>query len=139
MPRRQFLRQAALASAALAANQLPLSAQVSPSGERPPRADGVTVVNPRTRVPVGLIIDDSTCLVNLNRFAMPQFNEVYLGSNKTYQRNWRDWPVEIPDKFLRAFNDWAVGEGVRGKFSIVPFPACVGRLDRELPGWSRSE
>lgn len=139
MNRRRFLRQASLATAALAANALPAPAQVAPSGERPPRAEGVTVLNPRSRVPVGLIIDDSTCLVNLNRFAMPQFNEVYLGANKTYQRNWRDWPVEIPDKFLRAFNDWAVGAGVRGKFSIVPYPACVGRLDRELPGWTRAE
>ncbi|MFM8469907.1 MAG: hypothetical protein ACKODH_08055 [Limisphaerales bacterium] len=139
MNRRRFLRHASLTAAALAANALPAPAQVSPSGDRPSRADGVTVINPRSRVPVGLIIDDSTCLVNLNRFAMPQFNEVYLGANKTYQRNWRDWPVEIPDKFLRAFNDWAVGAGVRGKFSIVPFPACVGRLDRELPGWSRRE
>ena len=32
----------------------------------------MTVLNPRHRVPVGLIIDDSTCLVNLNRFAVPK-------------------------------------------------------------------
>jgi hypothetical protein len=28
---------------------------------------------------------------------------------------------------------------VRGKYSIVPYPALVGRLDRELPGWSRRQ
>lgn len=141
LSRRRFLQSSAagLAGAALTLPRLDALAQVAPSGDRPPRAEGVTVINPRSRVPAGLIIDDSTCLVNLNRFAMPQFNEVYLGANKTYQRNWRDWPAEIPDKFLRAFNDWAVGAGVRGKFSIVPFPACVGRLDRELPGWTRRE
>ncbi|HAV64268.1 MAG TPA: hypothetical protein DCY13_18115, partial [Verrucomicrobiales bacterium] len=27
----------------------------------------------------------------------------------------------------------------KGKYSIVPYPACVGRLDREVPGWSRRE
>ena len=62
--RRAFLRLAASAGASAFA-QVP--------GERPAKAEGVEVINPRGRVPVGLIIDDSTCLVNLNRFAMPQF------------------------------------------------------------------
>ena len=137
MNRRRFLQHGVLTGAALAAGLPPLSAQVP--GERPPRADGITVLNPRNRVPVGLIIDDSTCLVNLNRFAMPQFNEAHFGANKVYHRNWRDWPAEIPDSFLRAFAEWSASEGVRGKFSIVPFPACVGRLDRGLPGWTRDE
>ena len=137
--RRSFLQRSALVTGGLLAGGVDLFAQVASSGERPPRAEGVTVINPRNRVPVGLIIDDSTCLVNLNRFAMPQFNEANLGANKAYHRNWRDWPVEIPDRFLRAFTEWAAGAGVRGKFSIVPFPACVGRLDRELPGWTKRE
>jgi len=34
-------------------------------GERPKQANGVKVLNPQNRVPVSLIIDDSTCLVNL--------------------------------------------------------------------------
>ncbi|MEZ6108792.1 MAG: hypothetical protein R3B96_22590 [Pirellulaceae bacterium] len=29
--------------------------------------------------------------------------------------------------------------GVKGKYSIVPNPACVGWLDREFTGWSRGE
>jgi hypothetical protein len=28
---------------------------------------------------------------------------------------------------------------VKGKYSIVPYPACVGRLDRMLPGWAPKE
>ncbi len=109
------------------------------SGQRPPRAEGVTVLNPRDRVPVGLIIDDSTCLVNLNRFAMPQFDEAHGGREPVYHRNWRDWPVEIPDAFVRKFGEWCAAHGVKGKYSIVPFPACVGRLDRGLPGWTARE
>ena len=92
------------------------------------------MINPRARVPVGLIIDDSTCLVNLNRFTMPQFDTAFAGANKTYHRNWRDWPVEIPDAFVRKFGEWCAGRGVKGKYSIVPYPACVGRIDRMLPG-----
>jgi hypothetical protein len=96
-------------------------------------------LNPRDRVPVGIIIDDSTCLVNLNRFAMPQFDEAWEGQNAVYHRDWRSWPVEIPDRFVRKFGEWAAEYGVKGKYSVVPFPACVGRLDRVLPGWSRGE
>ncbi len=108
-------------------------------GARPGGSPGATVLNPRNRVPVGLIIDDSTCLVNLNRFAMPQFDAAWNGRREVYHRNWKEWTYEIPDDFVRKFGEWCAEHGVKGKYSIVPFPACVGRLDRELPGWSRRE
>src|SRR5437667_8146197 len=106
------------------------------AGERPARLSGVEVLNPRERVPLAWIIDDSTCLVNLNRFAIPQFAATYP---ERYRQDWRAMPHEIPDSFVRRFAEWAQREGVKGKFSIVPFPACVGRLDRELPGWAHEE
>ena len=117
--RRRFLRRTAfgVAAASLASSVPSLLAQVA--GDRPRRAEGVTVLNPGTRVPVGLIIDDSTCLVNLNRFAMPQFDAAFAGANQTYQRNWREWPSEIPDAFVRKFGEWCATRGVKGKFSIV--------------------
>ncbi len=114
-----------------------LSAQEA--GQRPARDPGVAVLNPRARVPVGLIIDDSTCLVNLNRFAMPQFAEAWGNRERVYARPWRDWPVEIPDRFVRQFGEWCAERGVKGKYSIVPYPACVGRVDRMLPGWTQRE
>lgn len=114
-----------------------LLAQVA--GERPERAQSVEVLNPRARVPVSFIIDDSTCLVNLNKFAMPQFDAAWEGANATYHREWKEWSDEIPDDFVRKFGEWCGQKGVKGKYSIVPYPACVGRLDRELPGWSAKE
>ena len=134
--RRDFLGSAAAAAAIGLAVERP-SAQEA--GDRPQQAPQVTVLNPGTRVPVGLIIDDSTCLVNLNRFAMPQFDTAFAGKNKVYARDWRSWPVEIPDSFVRRFGTWCAEHGVKGKYSIVPYPACVGRLDRGLPGWTRRE
>lgn len=134
--RRDFLQTAALGAAA--ASLSPLFAQEK--GARPPAAPAdVQVINPRGRVPVGLIVDDSTCLVNLNRFAMPQFDETFAGQSPAYKQPWKDWPHEIPDRFTRKFAEWAATAGVKGKWSVVPFPACVGRLDRGLPGWSPSE
>jgi len=137
--RRQFLDTTVLGiSAAAVAGTTGLLRAQSP-GDRPGKAEGVTVDHPRSRVPVGLIIDDSTCLVNVNRFAMPQFDAAWGGTNKVFQRDWKSWPVEIPDAFVRKFGEWCAAQGVKGKYSIVPYPACVGRLDREVPGWSRRE
>jgi len=139
--RRRFLADGArgLAAGRLAAG-LGVGAVTSQEpGDRPARPPGVTVVNPRGRVPIGLLIDDSTCLVNLNRFAIPQFDTAWEGRNAAYQRNWREWPVEIPDAFVRTFGEWCAEHGVKGKYSVVPYPACVGRVDRGLPGWTQQE
>src|SRR5262245_24223885 len=97
--RRAFLRSAALAGAALATTGPAVLGQIP--GERPAREPSVKVLNPQTRVPVGLIINDSTCLVNLNKFAMPQFDAAFDGTNESYHKNWRDWPNSIPDSFVR--------------------------------------
>jgi len=83
-----------------------------------------------------LIIDDSTCLVNLAHFCIPQFAEVFPDR---YLQDWRSLPREIPDSFVREFGEWCHENGVKGKYSIVPYPACVGWVDREMPGWSKRE
>jgi hypothetical protein len=70
---------------------------------------------------------------------MPQFDEAFGGANQAYKKPWRDWPAEIPDVFVRKFGEWCAGQGVKGKYSVVPYPACVGRLDRTLPGWTQGE
>ncbi len=98
----------------------------------------VSVLMPRARVPLSFIIDDSTCLVNMGKFCMPQFQATYP-DREEYRKPWRDWPDEIPDAFVREFGSWCAEQGVKGKYSVVPYPACVGWLDRDLPGWSRQE
>ncbi|MDP7252945.1 MAG: hypothetical protein QGF00_25300 [Planctomycetota bacterium] len=110
-----------------------------PCGERPFQEPAVKVVNPRLRVPVSLIIDDSTCLVNLNRFAIPQFIASGVPRSDFARMDWREMPHEIPDDFVRRFGEWCGENGVKGKYSIVPYPACVGRVDRILPYWAASE
>lgn len=130
MRRREFIEGSAatLAGAALAWGQQ--------AGDRPPRAEGVTVLNPRGRIPVSFIIDDSTCLVNLAHFCIPQFGEVFPDK---YKQDWRKLPREIPDAFVAKFGEWCHHHGVKGKYSVVPYPACVGWIDREMPGWTRKE
>jgi hypothetical protein len=48
-------------------------------------------------------------------------------------------PREIPDAFVREFGEWCRENGVKGKYSVVPYPACVGWLDRDLPGWAKQD
>ncbi len=110
----------------------------APLGERPRQDDSIGVLNPRGRVPMSFIIDDSTCLVNMGHFCMPQFATAWP-EREAYKKPWQTWPREIPDTFVREFGQWCAEQGVRGKYSIVPNPALVGYLDRELPGWSRRQ
>lgn len=145
--RRSFLSQSITRLAAAGA-VLPVASGVSkammmqtrelpPAGDRPaPPPDGVRIINPKARVPVSFIIDDSTCLVNLAHFAVPQFAEVFPDR---YLQDWRKLPLEIPDDFVRKFGDWCGERNIKGKYSIVPYPACVGRVDQRLPGWSRTD
>jgi len=114
------------------------AARAQEPGQRLPQAPEVRVLNPRCRVPVSLIIDDSTCLVNLAHFAMPQFAEVWP-DREEYKKPWQQLPREIPDSFVREFADWCAERGIRGKYSVVPYPACVGWLDRFLPGWTHRQ
>jgi hypothetical protein len=105
-------------------------------GQRPTRGASTSVLNPCARVPVSLIIDDSTCLANLAHFGIPHFHEM---APERYPQDWRSMPREIPDSFVRKFGEWCHEHGVKGKYSVVPNPACVGWVDRDLPGWSRRE
>ena len=92
------------------------------------------VRNAQDRVPLSLIIDDSTVLVNLNYFWMRDRNPMD-GEN----RRWQDVPVVHPESFTREFAEFCLAEGVRGKFSIVPVPAALGRVDEPLPLFGRAQ
>lgn len=80
------------------------------------------------RVPLSLIIDDSTVLVNLNYFFMRDRNPI-----DGERRRWEDVPVVHPESFTREFAEWCAAQGVKGKFSVVPCPAGLGRIDEPLP------
>ena len=85
------------------------------------------------RVPLSIIFDDSTVLVNLNYFFMRDRNLVD-GEN----RRWQDVPIVHPESFVREFAEWCLEHGVRGKFSVVPCPAALGRIDEGLPLFSKA-
>ena len=125
--RRNFVKTAGIGGIALASNTYSML---------PDKSLKVEVLNPLNRVPVSLIIDDSTCLVNMAYYGIPQFGEVFPDQ---YKQDWRKLPREIPDSFVREFGEWARENGVKGKYSIVPYPACTGWVSRFIPGWTKKE
>jgi len=135
-PRRDFLKIAAAGVAGTALGRFGQIALGQDKGARPTQDAAVEVVNPCGRVPLSFIIDDSTCLVNMAHFGIPQFAEVFPDN---YKQDWRKLPREIPDAFVRKFGQWCHDHNVKGKYSIVPYPACVGWVDRGMPGWSKQE
>lgn len=126
MKRRSFVRNSAISAGGMFA---------APRYSRTP-VDEIRILNPRNRVPVSFIIDDSTPLVNLAYFGIPQFKEVFPDQ---YLQDWRKLPREIPDSFVLEFLEWCDNRGVKGKYSMVPYPACTGWLHRFIPGWTKKE
>jgi hypothetical protein len=128
LTRRSFIKNAGIGGAALIT-----SSRTMDYGSPPLTAE---ILNPFNRAPVSLIIDDSTCLVNMAHFGIPQFAEVFPDQ---YKQDWRKLPREIPDSFVREFGEWSRDNGIKGKYSIVPYPACTGWINRFIPGWTKRE
>jgi hypothetical protein len=92
------------------------------------------VKNPLDKVSLSLIIDDSAPLVNANYFWMRD-RMIHTG---IHQR-WEDVPVVTPEFFTREFAEWCGENGVKGKFSVIPCPAALGRIDRGIPLFSEKQ
>lgn len=127
MHRRTFVKSSLSIAGALAGSHLMATTKNDPD---------IQILNPRNRVPISFIIDDSTALVNLAYYGIPQFQEVFP---ERYKQKWRKLPREIPDSFVEEFLSWCDDHGVKGKYSMVPYPACTGWLNRFIPGWTKQE
>ncbi len=86
------------------------------------------------RVPLSLIIDDSAPLVNLNYFWLRD----RIAHTGRHQR-WEDVPVVIPESFTREWAEWCLEHGVKGKYSVVPVPAGIARIDQDLPLFGKAQ
>ena len=129
MNRRSFVRSGSLGALAALGSKAVLSAGHA-------NEMGLKILNPRNRVPLSFIIDDSTALVNMAHFGIPQFAAVFPDQ---YRQDWRKLPREIPDSFVMEFMEWCAVRGIKGKYSMVPYPACTGWLHRFIPGLSHGE
>lgn len=105
------------------------------------------VCNPLLRTPLALIIDDSCPVINKAWFWIQQRHEWRLkyqpdkppdGWEKHFDKL-GEMPKTIPASFAAQWGEWCGEHGVKGKFSMVPFPAGVGRIDQGFPGFPERE
>jgi len=146
--RRDFLR--ALAGAGLATGLTSRAGDSSAAGVSARSATApvtVKVVNPLLRTPLSLIIDDSCPVINKAYYWIHQMHEWRLrhrpdskpsGWEIHYDKLSR-MPNTIPAAFAAQWGEWCGEQGIRGKFSLVPFPAGVGRIDQGFPGLPERE
>lgn len=78
---------------------------------------------PQDRLPIFFIVDDPAPCLNL------AYYEQYF---ETHVR-------DVPNSFTESWADLIEEFGVRGKFSVLPIPAAIGRIDRPLPDVSPQE
>lgn len=75
-----------------------------------------------SKLPISLIVDDSG-VVNCFHFHEPDVPH----------------PIVIPAAFTRFFASVCHKHNIHGKFSVVPMPGCLGRLDESLNGVEKDE
>lgn len=137
LTRRRFLAAATAAGVGLTLNS-------GRAAEKPAR---LTVCNPLLRTPLSLIIDDSCPIINMAYYWIKQQHDLRLrhhpnsppsGWEKHYDKL-SLMPKTIPAAFAAQWGQWCGEQGVKGKFSMIPFPAGVGRIDRGFPGFPPRE
>src|ERR1051325_1720498 len=95
LTRRDFLRTSVLAAAGgagmmshLSGAYVPGATEITP-GNRPPQDKSLKVLHPRALLPLGFITNNSTCLLNMGKYCMPQYHTAWLQSS-SYSKPWRD-------------------------------------------------
>ena len=107
----------------------------------------VSVCNPLLRTPLSLIVDDSCPVINLTHYWIRQRHEwkalhqpgVQPEQWEGYATKLKDIPQTIPADFAWEWAEWCWENGVKGKFSLIPFPAGVGRVDEGFPDFPKHE
>jgi hypothetical protein len=107
----------------------------------------VSVCNPLRRTPLSLIIDDSCPVINKAYYWIQQRHawrvrhqpdKPPLGWEKHYDKL-PTMPNAIPAAFAAEWGEWCGENGVKGKYSLIPYPAGVGRVDKGFPDFPQRE
>jgi hypothetical protein len=82
----------------------------------------IAIEKPRLGMPVSLILDDGAPVINPLYYYRMQVNQ------KEYDQHVSHIPLDFLEQFAGVVKKW----GMRGKFTIIPYPAGLGSL---LDGW----
>ena len=101
----------------------------------------ITICNPLLRTPLSLIVDDSCPVINLTYYWIQQRHawkarhqpgvppDRWEGNATQLKKV----PPTIPADFAAEWAEWCWENGVKGKFSLIPYPAGIGRVDEGFP------
>ncbi|MEM7134867.1 MAG: hypothetical protein AAF702_51895 [Chloroflexota bacterium] len=106
-----------------------------------------SILNPLLRTPISLLVDDSCPVINLTYYWIRQRHawkarfepDMPLKPGDGDPERLHLVPQTIPADFARQWGEWCAHEGVKGKFSMVPFPAGIARIDQGFPNFSQAE
>src|SRR5438105_1273087 len=110
LSRRQWLAQTTK-TVATAAVALELGQTLARQSEQP----GKSAADSSGRIPFSLIIDDGSPVDPLF-YEIPGYETPYL----------------VPADFIRRVADTFDRFALRGKFTVIPMPSCLGRIDKSL-------
>jgi hypothetical protein len=89
----------------------------------------ITIEKPRLGVPASVIVDDPT----------PCVNPFYYYRLQVDHEGWERHERHIPLSFLQEFAAVCRSHSMRGKFSILPYPAGLGSIREGWDGCDRAE
>ena len=87
------------------------------------------VEHPNLRAPIALIVDDPA----------PCINPLWYFRHQVDGQAEPVYPRTIPLSFMEDWCRWVSESGVRGDFTILPYPAGLGRIDQSLDGFDTGE
>ena len=95
---------------------------------------------PALRFPVSMFIDDPAPCINPLYYYRRDCDNMQAGSFKSWEAKPSVKMVDrIPLEFCREFGQWVRTTKVKGKFTILPFPAGLGDITRGLDGFDVRE
>jgi len=86
-------------------------------------------------LPITLIIDDPGPLINVYWWHVAERQRTDQPRLKSGEPVVRDVPVDL----VRGFADVIERRGIRGKFSVLPYPAGLGKISEGWPGCDRQQ
>lgn len=107
----------------------------------------ITTCNPLLRTPLSLIVDDACPVINLTYYWIQQ-RHAWKAKHQpnTPPQRWegdatqhKKMPNTIPADFAWQWAEWCWENGVKGKFSLIPYPAGIGRVDEGFPKFPKHE
>jgi hypothetical protein len=87
------------------------------------------VEHPNLRVPIALIVDDPA----------PCINPLWYFRHQVDRQADPIFARDIPLDFMQVWCDWIRETGIRGDFTVLPYPAGLGRVDDHLEGYPADE